>query len=82
MFVSETVPAAAVARALKAGAGELLESVSLFDRFAKEGESEVSLAFTLTFRAKDRTLTNEEVSALRERAGARAVKDCGVRIRA
>lgn len=82
MFVSETVPAAAVARALKAGAGELLESVSLFDRFTKAGESEVSLAFTLTFRAKDRTLTNEEVSALRERAGARAVKDCGVRIRA
>jgi phenylalanyl-tRNA synthetase beta chain len=81
MFVSPTVSAAAVEAALKAGGGELLESVSLFDRYQKPGEDKVSLAFTLTFRASDRTLTAEEVSVLREHAGARAAKECGAQIR-
>jgi len=81
MFVGSDVPAAAVERALRAGAGELLESVALFDRFEKPGESQVSLAFTLTFRAKDRTLTSDEVSALRSAAGAEATAQCGAQIR-
>ena len=81
MFVPQSVSAAQVAAALKAGGGELLESVALFDRFAKEGEEKVSLAFTLTFRAPDRTLTAEEVSTLRARAGERATKECGAQIR-
>lgn len=81
MFVGSDVPAATVERALRAGAGELLESVALFDRFQKPGESQVSLAFTLTFRAKDRTLTSDEVSALRSAAGAEATAQCGAQIR-
>jgi len=81
MFVAETVSASKVEAALKAGAGELLESVALFDRFQKAGEKQVSLAFTLTFRAPDRTLTADEVSALRARAGAQAAKECGAQIR-
>jgi len=81
MFVPQKVSAGDVAAALKAGGGELLESVELFDRFQKAGDEKVSLAFTLTFRAVDRTLTAEEVSALREQAGARAAKECGATIR-
>ncbi len=81
MFVPETISASDVSEALKIGAGELLESVYLFDRFQKEGEKQISLAFTLTFRAADRTLTGEEVSALRERAGAEAKRRCGAQIR-
>lgn len=81
MFVDESISAAKVAQSLRLGAGELLESVALFDRFQKSGEKQVSLAFTLTFRAPDRTLTGDEVSALRERAGARAAKECGAQIR-
>lgn len=69
MFVEDTVSAGEVERTLKEGAGELLESIRLFDRYQKPGESQVSLAFTLTFRAADRTLTSEEVTAMRERAG-------------
>jgi len=82
MFVDSSVPAAQVARALYEGGGALLEKVELFDRYQKEGEGQVSLAFTLNFRAPDRTLTSEEVSVLRERAGANAAKKCGAKIRA
>ena len=70
-----------VADAIKAGAGPLLESVRLFDRFQRPGENQVSLAFTLTFRSADRTLTSEEVSKLRESAGAEAVIRFGATIR-
>ncbi len=67
-YLSSQVSAAEITAALREGAGELLESVELFDRFQREGENQISLAFTLTFRAPDRTLTGEEVAKLREQA--------------
>jgi len=81
LFVPSSVTAAEVEAALRASAGPLLESVKLFDRFQREGEDQISLAFTLTFRASDRTLTSEEVSQLREEAGLSATKKCGATIR-
>jgi phenylalanyl-tRNA synthetase beta chain len=81
LFVDQKVSAGDVEAALVEGAGELLESIQLFDRFQKPGESQVSLAFSLVFRAPNRTLTSDEVSALREAAGASAVKKCGAQIR-
>jgi phenylalanyl-tRNA synthetase beta chain len=39
------------------------------------------LAFTLVFRATDRTLTGEEVSAMRESATAVATAKCGAVVR-
>jgi phenylalanyl-tRNA synthetase beta chain len=81
LFVHEQVSAADVEAALVAGAGELLENIQLFDRFQKPGEAQVSLAFSLIFRASDRTLTSDEVSELRAAAGAEATKRCGAVIR-
>ena len=81
MFVPADVAAADVTAALQEGAGELLESVELFDRFQKAGEDQISLAFTLTFRAPDRTLTSDEVSRLRTLAGEAATKRCQAVIR-
>ena len=65
--------------ALRAGAGESLESVVLFDVYRGEqvGEGRKSLAYRLTFRAADRTLTTDEVSALRDRAVAEAATRTG-----
>ena len=56
--------AAEVEAALRDGAGELLESLRLFDVYRGEqvGEGRKSLAYTLRFRAPDRTLTVEEVT--------------------
>jgi phenylalanyl-tRNA synthetase beta chain len=76
LFVPQEVSAQQVKEALIEGAGELLESIQLFDRYQKPGEQQVSLAFTLVFRASDRTLTSDEVSALRTAAGQQAVKAC------
>lgn len=82
LVVSKNVSASAVEAALRMGAGELLESISLFDRYDQIGDEKVSLAFTLTFRAADRTLTAEEVSGYRDEAVKRAGKDCGAVLRA
>jgi len=79
LVVDATVPAAEVERALRDGAGDLLESLRLFDvyRGSQVGEGKVSLAFALRFRATDRTLTAEEATAAREAAAAEAARRTG-----
>ena len=79
LVVDAAVPAAAVAESLRAGAGELLESVRLFDVYtgAQIGAGKKSLAYALRFRAADRTLTEAETGAARDAAVARAVADHG-----
>jgi phenylalanyl-tRNA synthetase beta chain len=79
VVVDASVPAAEVEAALRDGAGDLLESLRLFDvyRGAQLGEGKASLAFTLRFRAADRTLTVDEVTAAREAAVAEAARRTG-----
>ncbi|MCI2239751.1 phenylalanine--tRNA ligase subunit beta [Paenibacillus sp. TRM 82003] len=74
LVVDAAVPAARVEEALRAGAGELLEDVHLFDVYtgAQVGEGRKSLAYALRFRAPDRTLTAEEAGAARDAAVAEA----------
>ncbi|CAB4702503.1 MAG: phenylalanine--tRNA ligase subunit beta [Actinobacteria bacterium] len=81
LIVDEKVSAEQVEKALREGAGEMLESITLFDRYEKMGEGKISLAFTLVFRAEDRTLTADEVSNYREAATATAAKNCGAILR-
>jgi len=77
LIVDASVTAAELEQALRIGAGDLLESITLFDRYDKIGDGKISLAFTLTFRAPDRTLTGAEVAAAREAAIASASAKCG-----
>lgn len=74
LVVGADTAAAEVQRTLAEGAGPLLESVRLFDVFAgaQVGEGRKSLAYKLTFRAPDRTLTGEEAVAARDAAVALA----------
>ncbi len=83
LVVDEEVPAAEVRQALVDGAGELLESVRLFDVYVSEqlGAGRKSLAYKLTFRAPDRTLTGEEAVAARDAAVAEAVSRFGATLR-
>jgi phenylalanyl-tRNA synthetase beta chain len=87
LVVSDAVPAAEVEAALAAGAaagaGGLLESVRLFDVYTGQqaGEGSKSLAYTLRFRAPDRTLTAEEVTAARDAAVAEAGRRTGAVLR-
>ncbi|MEU6849671.1 phenylalanine--tRNA ligase subunit beta [Actinacidiphila alni] len=83
LVVDTAVPAADVERALREGAGELLESLRLFDIFTGEqiGEGRKSLAYALRFRAPDRTLTADETTAAREAAVAAAHAATGAVLR-
>jgi phenylalanyl-tRNA synthetase beta chain len=69
VVVGDGVEAAEVLRAVRAAAGGELAAAETFDvyRGAQVGEGRVSLAIHLEFRAADRTLTDEEVAAIRER---------------
>ena len=88
LSVPLSVPAADVERALAAGAaaaGDVqLESLRLFDVYTGDqvGEGRKSLAYTLRFRAPDRTLTAEEASAARDAAVAEAARATGAVLRA
>ncbi|NED98483.1 phenylalanine--tRNA ligase subunit beta [Phytoactinopolyspora alkaliphila] len=83
LVVDQAVPAASVQEALVEGAGELLESVRLFDVYsgAQVGEGRKSLAYALRFRAPDRTLTVEETTAARDAAVAVAAERTGAALR-
>ncbi|MFG2499026.1 phenylalanine--tRNA ligase subunit beta [Streptomyces sp. NPDC048441] len=83
LVVDGGVPAADVEKALREGAGELLESLRLFDVFTGEqiGADKKSLAYALRFRAADRTLTVDEASAARDAAVALATERTGAVLR-
>jgi phenylalanyl-tRNA synthetase beta chain len=84
LIVDESVPAETLARTLKEGAGDLCESVRLFDLYTGEqiGAGRKSLAFALRFRAPDRTLTEAETAAARDAAVALAAERHGAEQRA
>jgi phenylalanyl-tRNA synthetase beta chain len=67
--LDEAVPAAAVEESIREAAGDLLEAVRLFDVYTgpQVGEGRRSLAYSLTLRAPDRTLSGEEAAELRQR---------------
>ncbi|AJP01201.1 phenylalanyl-tRNA synthetase subunit beta [Streptomyces cyaneogriseus subsp. noncyanogenus] len=84
LVVDAFVPAADVEAALREGAGELLESIRLFDVYENAdqlGEGRKSLAYALRFRAADRTLTVDEASAARDAAVALAGERTGAELR-
>ncbi|MGQ0838902.1 phenylalanine--tRNA ligase subunit beta [Actinokineospora sp.] len=83
LVVDSAVPAADLSNTLRVGGGELLEELSLFDVFTGEqvGEGKRSLAYSLRFRAPDRTLTVEEATAARDAAVAAAADRHGAALR-
>lgn len=68
LVVKIATPAVEVLAAVREGAGELLEEISLTDdyRGSNVGEGFKSLTFALRFRAMDRTLTQVEASQARD----------------
>jgi phenylalanyl-tRNA synthetase beta chain len=81
LVVDGAIAAISVKNALIEGGGDLLESVELFDRYDQIGDGKISLAFTLTFRSSDQTLTSEEVAKYRDQAVALASKKYGAVLR-
>ena len=63
VLVSKDIPVGDVLSTARDSAGELLEALTLFDRYTGKGveEGSHSLAMTFTFRHEERTLRAEEV---------------------
>lgn len=63
MIVPEATPAERVEGEIRAGGGDLLSGVRLFDLYRGDsiGPGVKSLAYALTYQADDRTLTDKEV---------------------
>ncbi len=81
--VAREVPQERLAACLREAGGELLESLLLFDVYegAPLGAAEKSLAYSLRFRAEDRTLTDAEVARLHAAMVAAADARCQARLR-
>jgi phenylalanyl-tRNA synthetase beta chain len=72
-----------VEQEIKKAAGEWLESATLFDVFTGEqiGEGKKSVAYSLVYRAKDRTLTDEEVNRVHQQVIDHLAATCGAQLR-
>jgi phenylalanyl-tRNA synthetase beta chain len=83
LVVDAAVAAQGVIDAVRDGAGDLLEDITLFDVYTgpQIGEGRKSLTLALRFRATDRTLTEDEASAARDAGVAAAGQRFGAALR-
>ncbi|NJL06712.1 MAG: phenylalanine--tRNA ligase subunit beta [Chloroflexaceae bacterium] len=67
VIVDEATPAAQVTAMIRRGAGDLLEHLTLFDVYTgpQIGAGKRSLAYRLSFRSNERTLTDEALAKVR-----------------
>jgi phenylalanyl-tRNA synthetase beta chain len=82
MIVPDEISHEKILRTIEEPREPLLERVELFDLFTEQiGAAEKSLAYTLTYRAKNRTLTNEEVTEVHAGIRERLKRELGVTLR-
>jgi len=69
IIVNETIPALQIQATISHAAGELLQSVTLFDVYQGKGvpPAKKSMAFSLVLQHASRTLTDDEVANLMQR---------------
>lgn len=82
-IVNEGTPASQVETLIRQTGGKLLSSLSLFDVYRGEqiGAGKKSLAYQLTYQHPERTLTDEEVTKLRERIVKRLAQELDAQLR-
>ena len=84
-IVGDDVTAEKMTQVMTSAGGKLLESVRLFDVYRDDervGAGRKSMAFTLTYRAPDRTLTSDEVDKAHERLVKKTCGATGAEVRA
>jgi phenylalanyl-tRNA synthetase beta chain len=84
LVVDETLPAEKLEAEIKAGGGELLRGIRLFDVYRGQNlpAGKKSLAYALTYQAMDRSLTDKEVAKVRAKIVGRVEKLLGAVLRA
>jgi phenylalanyl-tRNA synthetase beta chain len=83
VVVDDAVPAARVAAVIREAGGDLVTGVRLFDVFRGEqiGDGKKSLAYSLTYQATDRTLTDDESARLRRKIIRQLEQELDARLR-
>jgi phenylalanyl-tRNA synthetase beta chain len=83
VVVDEQVPAGQVTILIEQTGGSTLSAVRLFDVYRGEqlGKGKKSLAYSLTYQAEDRTLTDDEVAKLRRKIVGRLEREVGAVLR-
>jgi phenylalanyl-tRNA synthetase beta chain len=86
MIVPEKLSHAEIMAAIEGAREPLLATIELFDLFsgkeaASLGAGKKSLAYTLTYRDKTRTLTNDEITVVHAKIRERLQRELGVELR-
>lgn len=83
VVVDDNLPAADVERVIRAAGGDTIVAVKLFDVFrgSQTGEGKKSLAYSLTYQDPERTLTDQEVTQIREQVIDRLERELGAKLR-
>jgi phenylalanyl-tRNA synthetase beta chain len=84
IVVADSISASQAEGVIWRTGGDLLVEVRLFDVFRGDqiGKGKKSLAYSLTYQAADRTLTDEEVARVRAKIIARLESELGAQLRA
>lgn len=84
LVVDEDMPFEQVAQRVRSAGGKLLADVRLFDVYrdpVRVGAGKKSMAFSLTYRAADHTLTSEEVERAHNKLVTKVTKSTGGEVR-
>ena len=83
LVMDETTTIGAVLKAICKAGGALLEKAEMFDiyRGAQVGEGKKSVAFSLSFRNPDRTLSDDDVNPVLKKILAACENNCGALLR-
>ncbi|HVM73223.1 MAG TPA: hypothetical protein VMT91_15770, partial [Anaerolineales bacterium] len=83
LVVDESLPAERVAELIRRTAGKVVRDVRLFDvyRGEKIGAGKKSLAYSLTYQASDKTLSDKDVAGLRAHILRRLEQELGAKLR-
>jgi phenylalanyl-tRNA synthetase beta chain len=83
VIVDETVPAARVEGLIRQTGGKTVTDVRLFDVYRDEkiGAGKKSLAYSLTYQSPDKTLTDAEAAAIRNKIVKRLEQEVKAKLR-
>jgi len=83
LIVDESVKAETVEALIRQTGGRSVTNVRLFDLYRDEkiGEGKKSLAYALTYQAEDKTLTDADAAAIRNKIVKRLEKEVGAKLR-
>jgi len=83
VVVDDSVLAVQVANLIRQAGGKVVQGVRLFDLYRSDqiGAGKKSLAYSITYQAKDRTLTDKDVAGIRQKIVRLLEQELGARLR-